>query len=72
MLEITGTSYPTSDQHKYSRQARIERDLKDIEELENGFQNLNPFTPDPSPCNIASGVIADPSVNIDRAKDIGL
>lgn len=72
MQEVTGTSFTTSEQHKESSQARIERDHKDTEELESYLQNRSPFTSDPSLRNIASGVTADSSVNVDKAKDIGL
>lgn len=33
MQDVTGTAFTTSEQHKESMHARIERDQKDIEEL---------------------------------------
>ena len=72
MQEVTGTSFTTSEQHKESMPARIERDHKDIEELKSYLHNWNPFTSDPSLRNITSGVTADLSVNVDKANDVGL
>lgn len=72
MQDVTGTAFTTSEQHKESMHTRIERDQKDMDELKNYLQNRNPFTSDPSLRNIASWMTADKSVNVDRAKDVGL
>lgn len=72
MQGVTRTAFTTSEQHKECMEARIERDQKDIKEIENFLQHRNPFTSDPSLRNITSGVTADSSVNVDKAKDVGL
>lgn len=65
MQEVTGVSYETSEQHKDSSQARIERDDDDITELLGFLQDRNPFGDDPTLRNIASGVTADSAVNVE-------
>ena len=72
MQELTGVSNCTSDQHKeatYTRQSRDEKDTLAILAYLNARSLF--FTTDPSLRNIASGVAADCSVDVDKAKDIG-
>ena len=67
-------SFLTSEQHKESSPARMRRDLKDIQDLLHYLIARNPFNIDgpPSLRNIATGIVAQDSVNCDSAKDVGL
>ena len=51
--------------------ARQARDLKDILAVLQHLQERNPFSRDPSMRNIASGVHAHPTVNVDTAHSVG-
>ena len=68
--ELTGVSNCTIDQHKeatYTRQSRDEKDTLAILAYLNASRLF--FTIDLSLRNIASGVTADSSVDVDKAKD---
>ena len=70
MHEVTGVSYETSEQHKASCQAQIERDRANITELFGLLQDRNPFVDDHTLRNVASGVTADSAVNVDMSKEV--
>lgn len=72
MQELTGVSHFTSEQHKDTTEARIERDNSDIRKLVGYLQNRNPFTGDFSLRNIATGVTAVCAVNVDNAFEVGM
>ena len=70
--EFTGEKYVTSEQHKEVSVTRIERDSKDRDVLISFLKERNPFVSDEQQLrNIETGVVADTSVNVDRAKEIG-
>ena len=71
MEEFSNTTYVSSEQHKDSTKARISRDNNDMKSLAVFLEARNPFDSDPSLRSISSGVIADESVNVDNAKQIG-
>src|SRR6218665_2144 len=66
MQEFTNLSYcrPTSEQHKDLTQARINRDLVDLEKINSKLMGCSPFSPDPSLRNIINGVVAQEFVNV--------
>ena len=63
--------YLSSEQHKDSTKARISRDISDMKSLAVFLEARNPFDSDPSLRSISSGVIADESMNVDGAKQVG-
>lgn len=69
--DFCGTTYHTSNQHKEAGESRIDRDISDTQEIISFLVERNPFTKDPVLRNIDTGVAADPTVNVDSAKDIG-
>ena len=71
MQELTSVKYMTSEQHKDLSEARQTKDMTDSQELITFLSTINPFSEHPVLCNIASGVTADESVNVDCARDIG-
>jgi hypothetical protein len=74
MQEATDMEFFTSEQHTESTTARMKRDDKDMKELLKYMLPRNPFTFNlaMSLRSISTGVTADPTTNVDRAKDIGL
>ena len=71
MQELTTKKYQTSEQHKDSTKARIERDIKDRCTFFEFLTERNPFEAVEGLVNIDSGVFAEKNVNADKAKDIG-
>ena len=71
MQEFTSVEYNTSEQHIDVTPARLERDNDDTNKLTNFLLLHNPFHPDPSLRNIATGVTSTGGVNADHAKEVG-
>ena len=71
MQELTGVAYEPSEQHKDILPARVKRDEKDTRVLLILLQERDHFSNDTSLRNIATGVVAEPTVNVDRAKEVG-
>lgn len=71
MQECTGVNYLTSEQHKDTTKARIIRDFKDEQEIISFLSQNNPFSKDTSLRSIASGVLAEAKVNVDKTKEVG-
>ena len=72
MQELTQTSFQTSEQHKEVGKTRSARDCKDMHTIINYMRERNPFAQeDKSPCNIDSDLVADSSLHVDTAKNIG-
>ena len=67
MLELTGVNYNTGEQNKVMSKARQARDWKDTLAVVHYVQERNPFSNDPSLRNIATGVHAHPTGNVDTA-----
>ena len=70
--DLTGIKHKSSEQIKDLSLARIDRDFKDTTKIQNFLSDRNPFMRTKELINIASGVHANPEVNVDRAKDIGI
>lgn len=68
MQEFTGTNVETIEQHEDIGSARQLRDVRDTFVLLKVLKEWNPFAPDHSLRNIASGVLAGTFVNVDQAK----
>src|SRR6218665_100412 len=63
MQEFTNMSYCTSEQHKDLTQARMNKDLVDLEKINSKLMVCSPFSPDPSLRNIVNDVVAQEFVN---------
>ena len=71
MDDFTGTKYQTSDQHKDTVQARITRDHSDGLKILQYLQERDPFTAKENIINLATCEVADESVNVHQAFEIG-
>ena len=69
--EVTGTRRLTSDQHVEMGSTRSAKDTKDVMVLTTYLQKRNSFAEDPTLRNIATGVVADVSVHVNNAKEVG-
>ncbi|CAH3133198.1 unnamed protein product [Porites lobata] len=63
--------YASSGQHKEMTKTRQARDDEDSRALLGYLQERNPFDCDLSMRNISTGITADCTVNVDRAKEVG-
>lgn len=68
---ISKVTYNSGEQNKDMSKARQERDMQDIRKHLCFFEDRNPLHARVSLRNIATGVTADKSVNVDLAKNIG-
>ena len=71
MQEVTNITYDTSEQHKETSQARLQRDLKDSLKILEYLLARNPFDNRMELMSIDTGEIAVATVNVDQAKKIG-
>ena len=71
MQELTGVNYHPEERNKDMSKARQARDWKDTPAVVQYLQERNPFSNDPSLRNIATGVHAQPTVNVDTAHSFG-
>ena len=71
MQELTGVNYSTREQNKDMGKAIQARDWKDTLAVVQYLQERNPFSNDPSMRNIATGVHAPSTINVDTARSVG-
>ena len=71
MQDLTEAGYCTSEQQKQTMNSRMMRDHKDILTIMSFLDERNPFFDDKGLRNIATGVVADKSVNVDDAVNVG-
>ena len=71
MQDFIGTKYQTSDQHKDTAQAQITRDHPDSLKILQYLQKRYTFTAKGNLINLATGEVADESVNVHQAFEIG-
>ena len=71
MQDFTGTKYQTSHHHKDTAQARITRDHSNGLKVLQYLQEIDPFTAEENPINLATGKVVDKSVNVHQAFKIG-
>ena len=72
MQKFTGVSYETSDQHKDVSAARQARDVSNTVDLIDYLNERDPFIQNDSLFNIANGMTAQESVNVENAREIGV
>ena len=71
MQDFTGTKYLTRDQHKDTAQAQITRDHLDGLKILQYLLERDPFTSEENLINPATVEIADESINVHQAFEIG-
>ena len=71
MQDFIGTKYQTIDQHKDTAQAQITRDHPDSLKILQYLQKRYTFTAKGNLINLATGEVADESVNVHQAFEIG-
>ena len=71
MQGLTGMNYNTGEQNKDMTKARQSHDWKDTLSVLQYLLERNPFSSDPSLRNIATGVHAHPTVNVNTAHAVG-
>ena len=71
MLELAGVSYSTGEQNKDMTKSRQAWDMKDTRTLLLALAERNPFTTDTDLINIMTGVHAERSVNVEKAREVG-
>ena len=71
MQDFTGTKYQTRDQHKNTAQARITRDHLDGLKILQYLLERDPFTSEENLINPATVEVADESINVHQAFEIG-
>ena len=71
MQEFTDLIYATSPQHKESTEARMERELTDLEKIRLKLAACSPFSSDPTLRNIVAGIVGDQDVNVHDFESVG-
>jgi len=71
MQDLTSVSYMTSEQHKEVSMTRQKKDLADIQELLTFLTPRNPFHENTQLRSIVTGVMADATVNVQCAREVG-
>ena len=71
MQDLTGTKYQTSGQHKDTGQERIARDHSVVLKILQYSRERDPFTAEENLINFSTGEVADESVNVHQAFEIG-
>ena len=71
MLELTGVSYSTSERNKDMTKSRQARDMKDTQTLLVALAERNPLTPNANLINVMTGVHAESSVDVEKARQVG-
>jgi len=67
MQEFTDLLYMTSEQHKDMTEARMKRELGNLEKIGTKLAECSPFSTDPLLWNIVNGVVAVEDGRCDRA-----
>ena len=71
MQEFNHLSYTTSEQHKESTEARINRDSSDLSKISSKLIACTPFSQEPSLGNIVNGAVAKSDVNVHEFESVG-
>ena len=69
--ELSATRLRTGEQNKDFGPSRIDHDWKDTNLVRDFFKERNPFEYGPELCDIANGVHAHATVNVEDAEEIG-
>jgi len=68
---LSNYSYQTSEQQKDATEARKLRDYNDTLDLIDYLSQRDPFSQDHAQHCIATGVLADEEVNVNKCKEVG-
>jgi len=71
MQEVTGTRRLTSDQHVEMGSTRAAKEVEGMMIIAFYLQERNSFAADPTLGNIATSVVGDASVNVNKAEVVG-
>ena len=71
MQDFTGQVNKSSDQHGDMSASRLRQDEVDIRSMTCYLETQNPFQPCASLKNVVTGFVADPSVNVQKAAEVG-
>ena len=71
MQDLTSTTHRSGEQNQEMGPSQISRDWKDTQAVTDFFKEMDPFSYGQILCNIANGVNAHKSVNVQNAKAIG-
>ena len=70
--EFNKLTYTTSEQHKDSTEARIERDASDLSKIVTRLISCSPFTSDPSLRNVINGMVGKSDVDVHEYESVGM
>ena len=71
MQVFNDLTYTTSEQHKESTGARIERDRSDLTKISTKLNAFSPFSSDPALRNILNGIVANEDINVHEYESVG-
>ena len=71
MQELTSTTQRSGEQNEEMGPSRVSRDWRDTQIVATFFEGRDPFAYGPILCNIANGVNAQASVNVENAEAVG-
>ena len=71
MQEFNNLTYTTSEQHRESTEARMNRDQVDLKKIKEKLSMCSPFSSDSSLRNIITGVVAKEDANVQEFESVG-
>ena len=72
MQDFKNLTYTTSDQHKETIDARLNRDIHDLAMINSRLIPFTPFSEDRSLRNIVTGIKAPSDTNVHEYKAVGM
>ena len=72
MQDFNNLTYTTSDQHKETTDARLNRDIHDLAKINSRLIPFTPFSEDCSLRNIVTGIEAPSDTNVHECKAVGM
>ena len=72
LSDFSGIAFTSSEQHKDSRQSKVEEDFDALNKINNFFKKNNPFPAVPYLMSISSGLIANAKISCHLAFENGL
>ena len=72
MQDFNNLTYTTSDQHKETTDARLNRDIHDLAKINSKLIPFTPFSEDGSLRNIVTGIEAPSDTNVHEYKAVGM
>ena len=72
MQDFNNLTYTTSDQHKETTDARLNRDIHDLVKINSRLIPFTPFSEDRSLRNIVTGIKAPSDTNVHEYKAVGM